>query len=179
MQFEFNHQLMPQNLIEIDEIGQFGLEAWNGEGFYWYLIVRTCLGTATIATCGPIIPDIELLPSGFKMTLDKMPYKEDKLAKNISYFLNDRTKCITDAKTTLGKITTSSNNIVDQLIQLQELVHDTEGSNITEDYKDYAVLFGEDGIKHFVDTLDSLLVDAEDTLNVFKVFFYRRLVCPS
>ncbi len=55
-----------------------------------------------------------------------------------------------------------------QLIQLQELVHDTEGSNITEDYKDYAVLFGEDGIKHFVDTLDSLLVDAEDTLNDFE-----------
>lgn len=86
----------------------------------------------------------------------------------LEYDYDAAMKCITDAKTTLGKITTSSNNIVDQLIQLQELVHDTEGSNITEDYKDYAVLFGEDGIKHFVDTLDSLLVDAEDTLNDFE-----------
>ena len=80
----------------------------------------------------------------------------------LEYDYDAAMKCITDAKTTLGKITTSSNNIVDQLIQLQELVHDTE------DYKDYAVLFGEDGIKHFVDTLDSLLVDAEDTLNDFE-----------
>lgn len=98
MQFEFNQQLMPQNLVEIEEIGQFGLEGWNSEGYYWYLIIRTCLGTATVATCGPVVPDIELLPSGFKMTLDKMPYKEEKLAKTISYFLNDRSKCLTEAR---------------------------------------------------------------------------------
>lgn len=98
MIFEFNKQLMPQNLVEIDEVGEFGLEASNDEGYFYYLVIRTLLGTTTIATCGPIIPDIEMLPSGFKMTLDKMPFKEDKLAKTISFFLNDTKKGITQAR---------------------------------------------------------------------------------
>ena len=36
MQFEFNQQLMPQSLVEVEEIGQFGLEGWNDEGYYYY-----------------------------------------------------------------------------------------------------------------------------------------------
>lgn len=98
MQFEFDQELMPQALIEIPEIGQFGLEASNDEGYFYYLIVRTLLGTTTIATCGPIIPDIEILPSGFSMSLVKMPYREDKLSKTISFFLNDKSKKLTEAK---------------------------------------------------------------------------------
>lgn len=98
MQFEFNQQLMPQSLVEVDEIGQFGLEAWNDEGYYYYLIIRTILGTSVVSTCGPVVPDIDILPSGFKMTLDKMPFKEDKLAKTISFFLNDRSKALTHAR---------------------------------------------------------------------------------
>lgn len=98
MEFEFNHQLIPQNLIDIDEIGQFGLEAWNDLGYYYYLIVRTMLGTSVIATCGPVFPDLSILPSGYTSSMIKMPFKEDKIAKTISLFLNDKHKCITQAK---------------------------------------------------------------------------------
>lgn len=98
MQFEFNNQLMPQNLIEIEEIGQFAIEAWNDEGYYWYMVIRTSLGMASVATCGPVFPDISMLPSGYCCCLNKMPYKEDKIAKTISFFLNDKGKKITEAK---------------------------------------------------------------------------------
>lgn len=98
IQFEFNNQLMPQSLIEVEELGQFALEAWNSGGYYYYLIIRTILGTSVVTTCGPVVPDIDILPSGFKITLEKMPYKEDKLIKTISYFLNDKSKSLTDAR---------------------------------------------------------------------------------
>ena len=98
MQFEFNQQLMPQSVIDIPEIGEFGLEGMNDEGYSYFMVIKTMLGTAIVATCGPVIPDINQLPTGFKMTLDKMPYKEEKLAKTISYFLNERNKGITSAR---------------------------------------------------------------------------------
>lgn len=98
MVFEFNHQLLPQNILDIGEIGEFAIEACNDEQYYWYMVARSILGTTIIATCGPVIPDVAFLPSGFSMTLDKVPYKEEKIAKAISMFLNDRKKGITDAK---------------------------------------------------------------------------------
>ena len=89
---------MPQNLIEIDEIGEFALEAWNDEGLYYYMIIRTLLGVCSVTTCGPIVPDIDLLPSGYTVSFNRIPYKEDKLCKTINLFLNDRIRKITGAK---------------------------------------------------------------------------------
>lgn len=98
MQFEFNHQLLPQSILEVDEVGEFAIEANNDLGYYWYLVIRTILGTSIISTCGPVFPDIALLPSGFCMTLEKIPFKEEKLAKTINLFLNDRKKGLTEAR---------------------------------------------------------------------------------
>lgn len=96
--FEFNMQLMPQNVVEIEELGDFGLEAYNDEGFYWYLAVRCIQGIAVMVTCGPLIPDIMMLPTGFTMNLQKIPFREDKVSKSIDFFLNDKKKSITQAK---------------------------------------------------------------------------------
>lgn len=98
MDFEFNHQLMPQNVLEVAEVGEFAVEAWNDQGYYWYLVVRTIMGTSIISVCGPVFPDIKLLPSGFNMSLEKIPYKEEKLARTINMFLNDHRKGITEAR---------------------------------------------------------------------------------
>lgn len=88
---------MPQNLIDINDIGQCCLECSNEEGMFFYIIIKTSLGKTTIATCGPVIPDVNQLPSGFSTTLKRMDYKEDKIAKEIMFFLNDKKK-ITEAK---------------------------------------------------------------------------------
>lgn len=98
MVFEFNNQYVPQSLIEVDEIGEFALEARNDDGYYWYLIIKTFYGTAVIATCGPVIPDLSAIPAGYTAFLDKIPYKEDKLEKIISRFLNDPKKALTKAE---------------------------------------------------------------------------------
>lgn len=98
MQFEFNNQYVPQSLVEIDEIGEFGLEARNDDGYFWYMLIKTFYGTSVIATCGPVVPDIDPIPAGYTAYLDKIPYKEDKIAKTISRFLNDPKKGITKAE---------------------------------------------------------------------------------
>lgn len=96
--FEFNNQLMPQSLVDIENIGDFAIEASNDQGEFWYLVVRTLLGTVTLASCGPLVPDVELLPSGYSCVLNRMEYKEDRLEKTINVWLNDRSKLLTQAK---------------------------------------------------------------------------------
>lgn len=90
--FEFNQQLMPQSVIDINEVGQFAIEGVNEEGLFWYLIVRTSLGTTTLAQCGPVVPDVDFLPDGYCCSLTRMPYKEAKLEKTINSWLNDGKK---------------------------------------------------------------------------------------
>ena len=97
MTFEFNQQLMPQNLIDIENIGDFALEGINDEGNFYYLIVRTSLGITTLASCGPVVPDVNLLPSGYCTYISRMQYKEDKVAKQINIWLNDKSKALTKA----------------------------------------------------------------------------------
>lgn len=98
MQFEFNNQLVPQNLIDVDEIGSFGLEAISEDGFYYYLVIQTYQGMSIIGTCGPLIPDTDILVSSFSTSIAKIPYKEDKISKFINGFLNDKYKNIVEAK---------------------------------------------------------------------------------
>lgn len=95
--FPFDQELQFMSELELGDIGNFAIEANNEEGMFWYLIIRTSLGTCSIAQCGPVIPDVSLLPDGFSQSLFKVPYKEDKVGKWISSFLNDRSKKITKA----------------------------------------------------------------------------------
>lgn len=98
MEFEFNQQLVPQNLIHVEEIGEFAVEASNDQGYFYYLVVKTLIGTCTMLSCGPVIPDTNMLLDGFKITLDKCDYREDKIAKSINFWLNDRSKKLTSAQ---------------------------------------------------------------------------------
>ena len=96
--FEFNNQFVPQSLVDIENIGQFAIEASNADGYFWYLIVSTSLGTVTIASSGPCIPDVNLLPGGYACSFYTMEYKENKLEKAINTWLNDRGKCLVEAR---------------------------------------------------------------------------------
>ena len=96
--FEFNNQLVPQSLIEVENIGKFAIEASNDEGLYWYMIISTSLGQVTMVEWGPVIPDLNEIPEGFSNSLTKMEYKEPKIEKMINFWLNDKYKKLTDAK---------------------------------------------------------------------------------
>lgn len=98
MEFNFDKQLTPQKQIEISNIGAFALEAWNETGMFYYFLIKTILGQSVIASCGPIVPDIDTIPSNFTIRLHKMPFSETRLIKFIDFFLNDRDRKITEAR---------------------------------------------------------------------------------
>ena len=96
--FEYNKQWVPQNLLNLEEVGQCAIEACNDDGMFFYLIVSTVLGEAVIASCGPVIPDVDEIPDGYCCSMYRMEYKEDKLVKTISMWLNHKDRKITEAK---------------------------------------------------------------------------------
>jgi len=97
MEFEFNNQLTPQNQIEIENIGSFALDAADELGIHYYYLVKTMIGQSIVASCGPVVPDIESLPSGFCINLYRTEYNEGRLIKFINLFLNDKYKKIVTA----------------------------------------------------------------------------------
>ena len=52
----------------------------------------------TLASCGPMIPDVYELPDGYGCLMEQMSYKEDKIAKSVSMWLNHKDRKITEAK---------------------------------------------------------------------------------
>lgn len=65
--------------ITIDDIGNCALEAIDREGAHYYLIILTSLGTTTVVKCGPIVPDVSLLPDGYTCSLERMDYDDDDI----------------------------------------------------------------------------------------------------
>lgn len=107
--FEFDNQFVPQNLINIPDTGNFCLEAIDEKnGFYHYLMIKASLGTASIVSFGPVVPDVKLLPDSYSAYFVRMPFKEEKIKKFISSWLNDKNKHINTA------------SIVDEKILLNE-----------------------------------------------------------
>ena len=77
---EFNNEYLPQSLIEIPDIGNFALEAYNEkQGYFFYLMIKTMLGTATIVSYGPVVPQVTLLPESYSVNFSRVPFKDRKI----------------------------------------------------------------------------------------------------
>ena len=94
MEFEFNKELVALDVIDIPRIGNFAISAEGEGGNAYFIVIKTELGKSYIATCGPVLPEIEEIPENFNVNLTKIDYNEKKLVKIISMFLNDRMKGI-------------------------------------------------------------------------------------
>lgn len=102
MFLDYNSKFNPQNSLEIKDIGNCAIEGVNNDGLYFYLITTTIRGQVTIATCGPVIPDIDELPNGYTCNITNMMFNQNKLKLTISKWLNGlkpgKNKPITEAK---------------------------------------------------------------------------------
>ena len=92
MDFEYNNQYVPQDLLTVDEVGRCALEGSNDDGLYYVLIVRSSMGVATFIECGPYAPDVAVLPSGFSMSINRMKFDAKKVGGYINKWLNDKKK---------------------------------------------------------------------------------------
>ena len=95
---EFDNQYTPQNFIEIESVGNVCIEAINeDDGLYYYLLIKTSMGTTSIFEYGPIVPDIDKLFDSYVVSFNRMSYNEKKLNMFLNKWLNDKTKKITAA----------------------------------------------------------------------------------
>lgn len=95
---KFDNQYVPQNEIEIESVGNVCIEAANeNDGLFYYLLIKTSLGTSSIFEYGPIVPDIDKLYDIYNVSFMRQPFNDKKLLIFISKWLNDKTKKITYA----------------------------------------------------------------------------------
>lgn len=75
--------------IDVEDIGNTCIKAIAKDGVEYYAITKTILGKTSILKFGPVMPDLPLLCIGFSASFSKINYKENKICKEISMFLNN------------------------------------------------------------------------------------------
>ena len=82
---KFDNQYVPQNEIDIESVGNVCIEAINeSDGLFYYLLIKTSLGTSSIFEYGPITPDVDKLYDIYNLSFMRRPYNEKKLSLFIS-----------------------------------------------------------------------------------------------
>lgn len=99
MQFDFDKELVSNNYVDIDDLGNCAIQASNDECECYYLVIQTKLGKSLVFEYGPIVPDLEMLPDKVTTNISYMDYNQKELAKIIKFFLNDKTRNIKYADT--------------------------------------------------------------------------------
>lgn len=116
MEFEFDKELVANSVIDIPNIGDFGIEAYSLDGYYNYMFVKTVLGETYVATCGTVLPDTNLITYTFSINITHFQYNEKGLAKQIRTFLNDRNRAI------VGVNLMTAEEVIDKFSDVQEML---------------------------------------------------------
>lgn len=93
--YEYMHVTTAMDSIEIEDIGNCNITAFNDEGDVWLLSIKTKLGFSEIIETGPF--DTGKTPNFnyFLYRRNSFEYKENKLDKIIEKFINSPNKFIT------------------------------------------------------------------------------------
>ena len=119
MNFEFNKEIISNNLIEIEDIGNCTLEASNDLAEVYYLVIKSVGGMSYILKYGPIIPDLAVLPDEVVCNYFTTKFDQRKISKIITMFLNDTKAAITKAE--IVDFDTFKDNFKDFASYMEEL----------------------------------------------------------
>lgn len=97
MNFEYRITRQVEADIDIDNIGDCCLKAFNDEGMEYILIIETQMGVCRIFNYGPIQPDFDLLPKSTSISFQRIDFRQGALIKIIEGFLNNPYAKITQA----------------------------------------------------------------------------------
>lgn len=75
----FNNQYVPQNSLEIESVGNVCIKAINDEGYYFYLLTKTTLGTTSMFEYGPVDGITDKLQSPYSILFQRISFNEKKL----------------------------------------------------------------------------------------------------
>lgn len=88
MRFEFLQTNTFLSDIEIEDIGNCYIKAFNDLGSEYILIIDTLMGQSRILIYGPISTSMLILPAKVGLSYEKIEFNERKLRTVISRFLN-------------------------------------------------------------------------------------------
>lgn len=98
MEFEYMYQKTALGILNVENISQCCIEAFNDLGQAFYFISKTEYGQLKIMTFGPTFPDFQgVLPKKYNFTFELMEYNDKKLCKAIEMFLQNPKANITQA----------------------------------------------------------------------------------
>lgn len=81
--------------LEIDDIGNFALKCLDPNFLEYYICVQTVAGKAYILKFGPLLPDLDAITEDFYLSSKVIDYKEQKIEKDITIYINEPKKNIT------------------------------------------------------------------------------------
>jgi hypothetical protein len=95
---DYNGSYTTTDELIIKDIGNCSIEAANADLYFYYLIIITTMGKTYFASCGPIQPDMQELPTGYTCSLLVQDYNDKKLYKQLKFWLNNKDSKIISAK---------------------------------------------------------------------------------
>lgn len=99
MIFEYAAHKTFMGMIDVVDIGNMCLRCTqDGGAAEWYLLTKTIMGKVSILTFGPVNPDVPMLLDGFAVNYQKIDYKENLISRNVTTFLNDPKKKISEVE---------------------------------------------------------------------------------
>lgn len=88
MDFQYFYELVPQKLIEIDDIANVCLEGQDSSGNFCYLLISCKNGFVHMLNYGPDNIDFKQSPPNVYCSYSRMDFNEKKLIKIIDSFIN-------------------------------------------------------------------------------------------
>ena len=96
MQFDYLYMMQATGSLNIEDIGNVTLHAFNDFYKQYFLIIQTQLGRTKIVEYGPIfVNEVEEPPNQIIYTYNEFEYSESKICKAIDKFLNNAKAMIT------------------------------------------------------------------------------------
>ena len=97
MQFDYFQQIATMATLDIDDVGNCAIEAYNDRGELRVLIISTVMGQTQIMEYGPILVDLEAITKDVNCSLNFFQYSLGKIKKRIQKFLDNTYAAITQA----------------------------------------------------------------------------------
>lgn len=97
MKFDYLQRVVIDAQLDVENVGECCLLGRNDVGEEWYLIVHSVLGVTEVIECGPVIPDLSILPPNVTIKYSRFDYNQGRIEKIIDKFLNDGQRLISQA----------------------------------------------------------------------------------
>ena len=98
MIFNYDPQMMFTQSIDVVDIGNMTLRCTNDSQVEYYITTMTVMGKTSILKVGPIMSDLPMLLNDFTVTYKKVDYKEPTICKEVSKYIQDTKKEITNVE---------------------------------------------------------------------------------